>query len=107
MTSIHLRTPPFDWICEHCGRSSVVEPEHYHSGYKHLAVSETTKGKTALVFTAIACPHETCRELTLAVRLADYKPSLAHAYEIGTAGDAIEEWQLLPDRGGKPPSDEG
>ena len=96
MSTVHLRTPPFEWTCGFCGQTSNVAPEYYHSGYKHLAVAESTKGQTALVFTAITCPKPECRELTLAVRLADYKPSLAHAYEIGTAGEAIEEWELLP-----------
>ncbi len=98
MSDIHLRTPPVDWTCGHCKESVTLAAEHYHSGYKHLAVEETKTGETALVFTAISCPNPLCRELTLAVRLAEYKPSLGHAYPIGTAGDTINEWTLLPAR---------
>jgi hypothetical protein len=91
-----MRTPPFDWTCGHCGTQVTVTAEHYHSGYRHLSVAETKSGDTALVFSAISCPNADCRELTLAIRLAEYKPSLGHAYPIGTAGDAIREWLLLP-----------
>ncbi len=96
MPGIHLRTPPFDWTCGHCRKVVTLTAEHYHSGYRHLSVAETKAGETALVFSAASCPNPDCRELTLAVRLAEYKPSLGHAYSIGTAGDPIEEWMLLP-----------
>ena len=102
MSDIHLRTPPFDWTCGHCDQTVSVRPEHYHSGYKHLSVAETKFGDTALVFSAISCPNPECRELTLAIRLAEYKPSLGHAYPIGTAGDALGEWILLPTVDGEP-----
>lgn len=96
MTGIHLRTPPFTWTCGHCNKDVELSAEHYHSGYKHLAVTPGKTGDTALVFTAITCPNPQCGELTLAIRLAEYKPSLGHAYPIGTAGDPISEWTLLP-----------
>lgn len=95
----HFRTPPFEWTCGHCSVKSVITPEHYHSGYTRLAVGETALGETALVYTAMACPNPDCRELSLAIRLADYKASLGHAYPIGTAGEAIRDWVLLPDAG--------
>lgn len=93
----HFRTPPFAWTCGHCGEAVTITDEHYHSGYTRLAVGETAQGETALVYTAIACPNADCRELSLGVRLAEYKSSLGHAYPIGTAGDAIRDWVLLPD----------
>lgn len=75
----------------------MISPEHYHSGYTRLAVAETAHGETALVYTAVACPNPQCRQLSLGIRLAEYKPSLGHAYPIGTAGDPLREWVLLPD----------
>ena len=57
----------------------------------------------ALVYAAVRCGNPECNELTLAVRLAEYKSSLGHAYPIGTAGDAIQEWTLLPAAGGRGP----
>ncbi|MGI9412417.1 MAG: hypothetical protein ACR2PM_02045 [Hyphomicrobiales bacterium] len=91
-----LRTPPFPWTCGYCGTVSNVPANAYHSGYTHLDVGETAVGNVALVYAALRCPNAGCRELTLAVRLADYKPSLGHAYPIGTAGETIAEWTLLP-----------
>lgn len=96
METIHLRTPPFEWTCGHCCQTLKVDAEHYHSGYRHIAVEPGELGDTALVHSAISCPNRKCRKLTLAIRLAEYKPSLGHAYPIGTAGDEIENWILMP-----------
>lgn len=94
-----LKTPPVAWTCDHCGRASKAPPEAYHSGFTHLDVGETAVGPVALVYAAVRCTNPDCNELTLAVRLAEYKSSLGHAYPIGTAGKAIAEWTLLPGPG--------
>ena len=97
MDEIHFRTAPFEWTCGHCGITSSVPPDHYHSGYRKIAVQDPVIGGTVLVHSAITCPNTRCRELTLAVRLALQKPSLGHAYPIETAGETLRDWMLLPD----------
>ena len=69
-------------------------------------MGETSAGPVALVYAAVRCGNPECNELTLAVRLAEYKSSLGHAYPIGTAGDAIAEWTLLPVTGQGGPREE-
>ena len=96
MTVDFLKTPPVTWTCGFCGRVSEAEAQNYHSGFTHLDVGETAMGPVALVYAAVRCGNPECNELTLAVRLAEYKSSLGHAYPIGTAGESIAEWTLLP-----------
>lgn len=100
-----LKTPPVAWTCGFCGVEAEAAAETYHSGFTHLDVGETAAGPVALVYAAVRCGNPECNELTLAVRLAEYKSSLGHAYPIGTAGDALKEWTLLPAAGGRGPRD--
>ena len=103
MTVEFLKTPPVTWTCGFCGRVSEADAQDYHSGFTHLDVGETAMGPVALVYAAVRCGNPECNELTLAVRLAEYKSSLGHAYPIGTAGDPIAEWTLLPTTGRNTP----
>jgi hypothetical protein len=81
----------FNWQCPFCGRHTTITNGVSDGG--HSFQLRTKYGDNLAIWSrAIACPNESCKELSVVAELRPHKWANGHS----SYGDAIERWELRP-----------
>lgn len=92
-----------NYTCPYCNQATTITSPNIAAEWSaiDLASKRLAIGRTVGInYTAITCPNESCKQLSLSVELTgSYQEAYTNQYR---QGDTLQHWQLLPESNAKP-----
>lgn len=85
-----------NFICKYCSHHSTVTDPDQFSSWEHFYINEPTLGSVGFYVSAITCPNQECKKLTLLAKLTGSRDK-RYTSEMEPNGTIHQTWQLLPE----------
>ena len=93
---------PFSWKCPYCGSKTTIIEENYSHSYESISIDGWKHGKPAIVWKAIVCPNEECRELKLSIGIHRYGLPRGAVGGTYSSQEQYFNFDLLPESPARP-----
>ena len=88
----------YAWTCPYCGRPTTITQPLFGSGTYDIGTDKSKHGSTEIRWSAIACPNQQCKELTVNLHISPYK----WEHNVKKFDSSIFSERILPESSAKP-----